>query len=94
VRHAALGLVLLTAACAATPTPSRDELARALAPPGRPAVAPTDITHIACLPREADRTEFACRWRQREDRTWLGWRSYLAVSGDGWHLIDPPERRP
>ena len=94
MRRAALLLAFLTSACAATPTPTRDELAQALRPFGQPDVAPTDITHIACQSLEADPTEYACRWRQRDGRTWQGWQSYLAVSGDGWQLIDDPERRP
>lgn len=92
--RAPLGLVLLTGACAATPTPTRDELDRALRAFDAAPEAPADITHIACRSLEADPTEFACRWRQREGRTWQGWQSHLAVSGGGWQLIDPPERRP
>jgi len=94
VKRAALVLVLLTGACAATPTPTRDELAQALGGADGPGIAPTDLTHIACRSIEQEPTEFACRWRQREGRTWQGWQSHLAVSGEGWQLIDPPERRP
>ncbi len=90
MKRAALVLVLLTGACAASPTPTRDELARALG--GRAPAAPTDITHIACEPSSDG--EVACRWRQRDGREWQDWQSHLAHSGDGWHLIDTPTRRP
>jgi hypothetical protein len=94
VKRAALLLVFLTGACAATPTPTRDELARALRPFDAAPAASTDITHIACKSLEADPTEYFCRWRQRDGREWHGWQSYLALSGSGWQLIDGPARTP
>ena len=90
MKRAALLLVLLTGACAATPTPTRDELARALG--GRAPAAPTDITHIACESSGSD--EVACRWRQRDGREWQDWQSHLALSNAGWRLLDAPTRRP
>ena len=94
MKRAALVLAVLVCACAATPTPSRDELAWALRPFGAEPATPADITHIACRPLAADPTEFACRWRQRDGWRWDGWQSYLAYSGDGWQLIGGPKRRP
>ena len=94
MKRAALLPALLAGACAATPTPTRDELAGALRAFEAAPASPADITHIACQPLEADPTEYACRWRQRDGRQWRGWQSYLALSGDGWQLIDAPERRP
>ncbi len=90
MRRAALLLVLLTGACAATPTPTRDELARALG--GRAPAASTDITHIACEPSDGD--EVACRWRQRDGREWQDWQGHLALAGEDWQLSDTPTRRP
>lgn len=90
MKRAALLLVLLTGACAATPTPTRDELAQAL--DGGETVEPTDITHIAC--RGEASSEVACRWRQRQGREWQGWQSHLALTDTGWHLVDAPTRRP
>jgi hypothetical protein len=90
VRRAALLLVLLTGACAATPTPTRDELAEALGT--RAPAGPTDITHIACEPLAA--AEVACRWRQRDEREWQDWQSRLARADEGWQLIGTPTRRP
>jgi hypothetical protein len=92
VRRAALLLVLLTGACAATPTPTRDELAQALG--SRAPAASTDITHIACEPSGATSAEVACRWRQRDGRQWQDWQSHLALAGDGWQLVDTPTLRP
>jgi hypothetical protein len=92
VKRAALALPLLAAACAATPTPTRDELAHALSGSGE--VEPTDLTHIACLSYAEEPTEFECRWRQRDGRRWEGWQGAFAVSGEGWQTIDSPERRP
>jgi hypothetical protein len=94
VKRAALLLAVLAGACAATPTPTRSELAQALRAFDGPAVAPEDLTHIACQGFEEEPTEFACRWRQREGRRWRDWESYLALSGDGWIMIDTPARRP
>ena len=84
MRRTALAVSLLVAACAATPTPTRDQLADTLAE----RVEPTDLTHIACEPLAADPAEFACRWRQREGRYWRDWQGYFALSGAGWHTID------
>jgi hypothetical protein len=92
VRRAALILPFLAAACAATPTPTRDELAQALEGYGR--VAPIDLTHIACQGFHEEPTEFACRWRQRVEGRWQDWQGYLALSGKGWQTIDSPTRRP
>lgn len=90
MKRAALGLVLLTGACAAAPTPTRDELAVALGT-SAPATA-TDITHIACEPSGSG--EVSCRWRQRDGRQWQDWQSRLALAGDGWHLTGAPTLRP
>ena len=92
MKRAALALVLLTGACAATPTPTRNELAQALKGYGQ--VEPTDLTHIACLSYSEEPTEFECRWRQRDGRRWEGWQGAFALSGAGWQTIDSPSRRP
>ena len=91
MKRAALLLALFASGCAATPTPTRDELAQALT--GFGAVEPTDLTHIACLPYPEEPTEFECRWRQRDGRRWDGWQGVFAVSGEGWRTIDGPSRR-
>jgi hypothetical protein len=92
VKRAALLLVLLTGGCAATPTPTRDELAHALR--GYGVVEPTDLTHIACKGFPEEPTEFVCRWRQRDGRQWQGWVGDFALSGAGWQTTDSPSRRP
>ena len=91
MKRAALVLAVLAGACAATPTPTRDELAEAL--DQRAPAAPTDITHIACQPQAGEPAEVVCRWRQRDGRQWQGWQSHLALSDTGWHLTDTPTRR-
>ena len=92
MKRAALLLAVLAGACAATQTPTRDELAEALK--GYEAVAPTDLTHIACRGFDEEPTEFNCRWRQREGGYWRDWQGYFALSGAGWQTIDAPTRRP
>jgi hypothetical protein len=92
VKRAALLLVFLTGACAATPTPTRDELAQALE--DYDPVASTDLTHIACQAVSEGLTEFACRWRQRTGRQWQGWAGRFVLSNAGWQAIDSPSLRP
>ena len=92
MKRATLLLPLLAGACAATPTPTRDELAHALQ--GYGAVAPLDLTHIACTGYDEEPTEFECRWRQRAEGHWQDWQGAFALSGVGWQTIDSPARRP
>ena len=93
MKRAALLLPLLAGACAATPTPTRDELAEALK--GYTSVAPLDLSHIACRGYGTEEpTEFMCRWRQREGQYWRDWEGAFAVSGKGWQTIDSLARRP
>jgi len=92
VRRAGLFLLFLAGACSATPTPNRDELAHALA--GYGAVAPIDLTHIACGGSTGDRAGFPCRWRQREGGRWRDWQGRLAPSDAGWRVIEEPSHRP
>ena len=93
MREAGFLLLLIAGACSATETPTRDELAHALR--SYRTVAPIDLTHIACQSFAPDEpTEYACRWRQREDGHWRDWQGYFALSGAGWQTIDTPARRP
>jgi hypothetical protein len=92
MKRAALLAALLAGACAGTPTPTRDELAEALA--GYRALAPADLSHIACRGSTGDRAGFACRWREREDGRWRDWQGRLAPSDSGWRTIESPTRRP
>jgi hypothetical protein len=85
-------LPILSAACAATPTPTREELAQAL--DGYATLAPTDLTHVACRGLDEEPTEFACRWRQRAGMRWQDWQGYFALSRQGWQPLDSPSRRP
>jgi hypothetical protein len=94
VKRAALLVPLLAGACAATLTPTRDELARALREQGGLRVEALDLTHVACRPIDEEPTEFWCRWRQREAGRWRDWQATFARSGGGWTMIDGPFRRP
>lgn len=94
MKRAGLVLVLLTGACAATPTPTRDELARAIENFEGTAVAPTDLTHITCRSPPVVVDQVSCSWRQREGRRWVGMWAYLDMSGDRWQLMDAANRRP
>jgi hypothetical protein len=92
VKRAALTVALLAGACGATPTPTRDELAEALA--GVRTLAPTDLSHIACGGSTGDRTGFPCRWREREGGRWRDWQGRLAPTDSGWRIVEAPTRRP
>jgi hypothetical protein len=94
VKRGAWLVALVAGACASSATPDRAELAAALSAFDGTAVAPLDLAHIACRPITEEPTEFACRWRRRGDGQWQDWQSYLALSADGWQLIDAPSRRP
>ena len=94
MKRAALFLVLFAGACAATPTPTRDELLEALRASGRAPVEAEDLTHIACQQAFDAPSDFACRWRQRDGRQWQDWQAYLSQSSGRWKLVGKPSRRP
>ena len=94
MRRAALLLALLAGACAATPTPTRNELLQALRASDEAPADPQDLTHIACEPADGAPSEIACRWRQRDGRRWLDRQAYLARSSGGWKLVGRPSLRP
>jgi hypothetical protein len=94
VKRAALPLVLLVGACAATPTPTRDELLEALRASGGAPATSEGLTHIACEQAFDAPSDFACRWRQRDGRRWQDWQAYLSQSSGGWKLVGMPSQRP
>ena len=94
MKRAALLLALFAGACAATPTPTRDQLMQALRASGEAPAAAEDLTHIACEQGSDARSPFACRWRQRDGRRWQDRQAYLTRSNDGWKLVGLPSRRP
>ncbi len=94
MKRAALILVLLAGACAATPTPGREDLAAALENFNGMPVAPIALVHIGCQTISGEPGVFACRWRQQEGRYWQGWQSRLAHVGEHWRIVGQPSRRP
>ncbi len=94
MKRAALVLVLLAGACAATPTPGREDLAAALENFNGMPVAPIALVHIGCQTISGEPGVFACRWRQQEGRYWQGWQSRLAHVGEHWRIVGQPSRRP
>ncbi len=88
--------MLLTLALGIAPAaslgPSRAEFARALrVHTGKP-VSSADIRKLSCEFFEEEPSEAACKWQQRRGRKWVRFSTYVAVDGDGWHLIDQPYR--
>ena len=95
MKRAALLLVLLTGACAATPTPTRDELFEALRASGGAPVTSEDLTHIACEAAYDAPQIVGCRWRQRDGRRWEDWQAELGlVTYRKWEIREKPSRRP
>ena len=92
MRGLMISLVLLAASVAnAAPTsPSPIEFVKALAEfTGKP-VAIGDIRRISCRGIEQEPTEAECTWQQKSGKKWMRFSAYIAVDGDGWHLIDDP----
>jgi hypothetical protein len=94
VKRAALVLTLLAGACAATPTPGREQLAAALEEFSGMPIAPIALVHIGCRTISGEPGVFACRWRQQEGRYWRGWQGRLAQAGEHWRIVGEPSRRP
>jgi hypothetical protein len=90
---AAIGAVLVTIALAgpaAAEGPSSAQLAKALAADGQAG----QVRQVRCRGfGEDEPTEFVCRYQQRsKSGQWVSWSVYVAIDGDGWHLIDSPGR--
>jgi len=47
-----------------------------------------DIRSVICVGPDEEPTEFRCSWLQRTGRGWVRRRTWLAVDGKGWHVID------
>jgi hypothetical protein len=71
------------------PTPK--DFADAVAAFTGKAVKVTNVRHLSCGGFGADEpTEAECSWQQRIGSKWKRYSTYVAVDGDGWHLIDAP----
>ena len=51
-------------------------------------ISPRDVRMVRCIAPEEEPTEFRCRWQQRTDRGWVGRVTWLAIDGNGWHVMD------
>lgn len=87
-------LILLPAGAVADTSahPSAADIAKALAEQGAP-VRAADIRVGRCVGPNEEPTEFECTWSQRSGKVWRKAKTWFAVDGEGWHVIDwPPQR--
>jgi len=47
-----------------------------------------DIKSVRCVGPDEEPTEFRCWWSQRTGRGWVKRRTWLAIDGKGWHVMD------
>jgi hypothetical protein len=50
-------------------------------------VSPADIRDVRCTGPDEEPTEFQCTWRQHTNAGWIRRQTWLAIDGDGWHVI-------
>jgi hypothetical protein len=74
---------------------SADELAQAINAAGvgsvpyrKAKISSSDIRAIRCIGPDEEPTEFECTWRQRSRHGWIGRKTWVAIDGRGWHVID------
>ena len=51
-------------------------------------IYPSDIRALRCIGPNEEPTEFECAWRQRSRHGWVGRKTWIAIDGRGWHVID------
>jgi hypothetical protein len=81
-------LLLLLAATAVTPGPTKAEFKAAVQ-----AMAPEPnlkIRRLACKSSLQEQTEFACAYDKKVAGAWQRWSTVIARDGGGWRLIDMP----
>ena len=93
---AAVALVAASSAGAgvrATVTPQ--ELAAAinkadvqLVPYRKTRMSQADIRAVRCTAPYDEPTEFECKWQQHIRGGWVNRTTWLAIDGDGWHVMD------
>lgn len=47
-----------------------------------------DIRVLKCIGPDEEPTEFECVWQHRSAGKWVRYKSWLAIDGKGWHVID------
>src|SRR6185312_13836046 len=86
----ALAATGASALAASDPSPSSAEVAAAVQEFSGWSVGADHVRSVSCARIEEEPTEFACKWRQKVGGRWKGFRSYFALAGSGWQLIDEP----
>lgn len=73
--------------------PTAAELARALNGRNGQVISAFDIRVGRCIGPDEEPTEFECTWRQRTRGKWERFKTWFAIDGDHWVVIDwPPSR--
>jgi len=47
-----------------------------------------DIRMLRCAGPDEEPTEFECQWQHRVSNKWVRYKTWLAIDGKGWHVID------
>jgi hypothetical protein len=51
-------------------------------------MSPADIRAVHCIAPDEEPTEFECKWEQRTKGGWVKRTTWLAIDGNGWHVMD------
>jgi len=51
-------------------------------------ISPSDIRVVQCVGPDEEPTEFECTWRQRTSHGWVTRRTWLAIDGGAWMVIE------
>lgn len=51
-------------------------------------MSPGDIRAVRCTAPDEEPTEFECKWQQHIERGWVNRTTWLAIDGNGWHVMD------
>lgn len=85
----------LTASAANRAKVSPNKLARAInradgrsAPYRNTKISQSDIRITKCVAPDEEPTEVECAWRQRADHGWAERKTWLAIDGAVWRVID------
>jgi len=55
---------------------------------GREPIRPADIRVLKCVGPDEETTEIECVWQHRSLGKWVQHKTWLAIDGKGWHVID------
>ena len=51
-------------------------------------IRPADIRVLKCVGPDEEPTEFECVWERRAAGRWVRYKTWLAIDGKGWQVID------